>query len=134
LTPIDVDSFLLMAAKFYAKGMCLSYAEFEEDLDMIQWVRGDMTRYITKREPNILRQAMNKLVILSNCFGTEGSQRLLFFRSQDRDDHMQFLRTVYLHLGTLKEPLYINDELVIDTKFQILDYLKNDLNSLLNSD
>jgi hypothetical protein len=75
----------------------------------------DITKFLSDRTNDyLLRLALNKLIIVSNEFGVEGSQRLMFYRCRDSMPHLVALKTMWTALNMLNEPLVITKDLTVD--------------------
>ena len=84
-------------------------------MNMLYSVKGDMTKFVSDPTEQLLRMIVNKLVIISNEFGVEGCQRLMFYRCTDLPTHLSILRTIWDYLDLMDEPLLISDTLTIDS-------------------
>ena len=99
----------------YLQNKHMTREMYNSALISLMSAKTDITKYISsKGDKHLLRLAINKLIILGNEFGVEGSQRLMFYRCKDSVKHLETLKTIWVALGLLEEPLQITDVLTID--------------------
>lgn len=96
---ITNENFLLYAAKAYDKPNALM-AEFEEDVNRIQYIKRLLTKYYST---HILKERLilNHLVIFYNVFGIEHGTRLLFCKLEMSD--IEVLKPFLIYLSYLPE-------------------------------
>lgn len=115
---IDNSNFLSVAVDYFIPS-CTSREVFTSSLNIIYSAKGDITKYLNNPDDYLLRMVVNKLITISNEFGVEGCQRLLFFRCTDNPDHLITLKSIWVALDLLDEPLPISNELTIDYTIDI---------------
>lgn len=98
---------------------CVSRETFMASLNVIYSAKGDITKYINNPSDYLLRMIVNKLITISNEFGVEGCQRLMFFRCTDNHEHISVLKTIWVVLDLLSEPLPISEDLTIDFNIDV---------------
>jgi len=103
--------FLDLAMKSYNNPACITLDEFNQDLNSYVFIKKNARKYL--QEPEKLRQLVNQLVIFYNCFGTAGTDLLLYKIVEE--DVLSILLPIILYLGrstptvdTLTVPLNIN--------------------------
>ena len=114
-TPIDENSFLLLAMRYYDNTQCVNLAEFEEDLKRFSYLKKLFNRY---RDNGDLKERLilNHIIILYNLFGII-SIDFLFYKI-DRE-FWDILATFLVYLNLMPESipergLHLND-LKLDT-------------------
>jgi hypothetical protein len=96
---LTTENYLLFAAKVYDKPNALM-AEFEEDVNRIQYIKRLLTKYYSTK---ILKERLilNHLVIFYNVFGIEAGTRLLFFKLESKD--LEVIKPFLIYLSYLPE-------------------------------
>lgn len=115
---IDNTNFLSVAVDYFIPS-CVSREVFTSSLNIIYSAKGDITKYLNNPDDYLLRMVVNKIITITNEFGVEGCQRLLFFRCSDNEKHIIVLKTIWVALDLLNEPLPISNELTIDYSIDI---------------
>ena len=90
------DTLLLYAAKNYMNPQFSDIEDFNEDLKRFKYIKRLLNRYI---ENNDLaeRLILNHLICVSNVFGIEACNRMMWFKIDE--NHYQYIKPflVYLH-------------------------------------
>lgn len=89
------DNILLYAIKSYENPICVM-SEFEIDYRRVKYIKRLIRRYkITGilKERNIL----NHLIIFYNVFGVEAATRILFFKTEEKDQNVLKSFLVFLN-------------------------------------
>lgn len=84
---------LIFALEHYENPQCGSLEEFYEDLDRIKYLKRLLNRVDGDRGQKN-RLILNHLIILTNVFGIDAANRILFFRMEET--YHKYLKT-YLH-------------------------------------
>jgi len=116
------DSFLVFAMHHYDKSICLSVAEFEEDVKKFLYLRKLILRY--KRDGELKeRLILNHIIVLFNVFGNAALQ-MLFFKIDKECWEPLIAFLLYLHRMPNEVPEYgiTLSEIVIDER--IIDALR----------
>ena len=87
--------FLDIAMKSYNNPGCITIGEFNRDLNSYVFIKKGIRKYM--QEPDRLRSLVNQLVIFYNCFGTIGTDLLLFKIVEE--DILAILLPIILYLG-----------------------------------
>lgn len=114
-TPIDENTFLLLAMRHYDNTQCVNLAEFEEDLKRFSYLKKLFNRYKDNGDLKE-RLILNHLIVLYNLFGVITTD-FLFYKI-DRE-FWDVLATFLVYLNLMPEAipergLHIND-LKLDT-------------------
>jgi hypothetical protein len=121
------DNFLIYCAKYYDNPQCHSTEEFLEDLKRIKYIKKLITRYVESEELKE-RLILNHLTILSNVFGAEHINRILYLKMKNQ---FMYIKPFLVLLNILQEKIYnIRDEKIVDTDTIPMD--ENIINILRN--
>jgi len=121
------DNFLIYCAKYYDNPQCHSTEEFLEDLKRIKYIKKLITRYVESGELKE-RLILNHLTILSNVFGAEHINRILYLKMKNQ---FMYIKPFLVLLNILQEKIYnIRDEKIVDTDTIPMD--ENIINILRN--
>ena len=99
---LNDDNFMIYAAKAYHKVHIIS-AEFDEDINRIQYIKRLISRYLSTKELKE-RLILNHLRIFYNVFGPEPGTRLLFLKMDKRD--LEVLKPFLIYLSMLPEVVH----------------------------
>jgi hypothetical protein len=106
------DNFLIYCAKYYDNPQCHSTEEFIEDLKRIKYIKKLITRYVESGELKE-RLILNHLTILSNVFGAEHINRILYLKMKNQ---FMYIKPFLVLLNILQEKIYnVRDEKIVDT-------------------
>lgn len=99
--PINEDTFLSIAMRYYDNPQCHSIAEFEDDLKRFGYLKKLFIRYELN---NDLRERLiiNHLIVLYNCFGIITTD-LLFFKTDKQ--HWNYLTTFLVYLNRMPDEI-----------------------------
>ncbi|HCT52389.1 MAG TPA: hypothetical protein DF712_08010 [Balneola sp.] len=119
--PLNDDNFILYASRIYDNPSCQSEEEFYEDLNRVKYIKRLFFRYDNTGELK-LRLILNHIIILTNVFGSEGTTRILFYKSEDK--YHGYIKSFleYLNCLPLTIPELDLNEIVSDHR--ILEHLK----------
>ena len=100
--PLCDEDFLSFALRHYDNPQCGSLEEFYEDLDRIKYIKRLMNREdgdIGQRN----RLILNHLIIMTNVFGIEEGNRILFYRMEEKfyprlKTFLYFLNVLHLEI------------------------------------
>lgn len=87
--------YLEVAMKSYDNPSCITLDEFNKDLNSYIFIKKTIRKYLS--ESDRLRQLVNQMVIYYNCFGTRGTD-LLLYKIKD-DDILGVLIPIIMYLG-----------------------------------
>lgn len=96
------EDFLIFALQHYENPQCDSLEEFYEDLDRIKYLKRLMNR-IDGDMGQRNRLILNHLIILTNVFGIEAANRILFYRMEEK--YHGNLKTFLHYLNVLKSEI-----------------------------
>ena len=129
ITPETFDA----CALGYYRNRVLSREAFESSLYLMFTAKGDITKYLNAPDDQLLRMIVNKLVIMSNEFGLEGAQRLIFFRCRTSIPHVEVLRTIWSVLKLMDEPLLVSEGFTIDEHVSMNLFVADALGKMINT-
>lgn len=100
--PLCDEDFLSFALQHYDNPQCGSLEEFYEDLDRIKYIKRLMNREdgdLGQRN----RLILNHLIIMTNVFGIEEGNRILFYRMEEKfyprlKTFLYFLNVLHLEI------------------------------------
>ena len=100
-TPIDENSFLILAMHHYDNTQCVNLAEFEEDLKRFGYLKKLFNRY---RDNNDLKERLiiNHLIVLYNLFGVITTD-FLFYKIEK--EYWNLLATFLVYLDRMPESI-----------------------------
>ena len=81
--------------KAYNNPSCITLDEFNRDLNSYIYIKKTSRKYLN--DPEKLRQLVNQLVIFYNCFGTAGTDLLLYKIIED--DVLSVIIPIIVYLG-----------------------------------
>jgi len=115
------DNFLLFAMKVYDNPQCKDMEEFYEDINRIKYLKRLFKKYKTS---GILRERLilNHLIIFTNVFGINASNRILFHRIE-KELH-PYLKTFLVYLNLLPENIPETELKTIPLDKRIIDRLR----------
>lgn len=87
--------YLEVAMKSYDNPSCLTIEEFNRDLAQYIHIKKTIRKY--HQDPALLRKLVNLVVIFYNCFGTRGTDLLLY--KTPEEDVLGVLIPIILYLG-----------------------------------
>lgn len=114
-TPIDENSFLILAMHHYDNTQCVNLAEFEEDLKRFGYLKKLFNRY---RDNGDLKERLiiNHLIVLYNLFGIITTD-FLFYKIEK--EYWNLLATFLVYLDRMPDSIPERgvrlDELQLDT-------------------
>ena len=119
---ITDDNFMVFAMKMYENPQCKDIEEFHEDLNRIKYLKRLFKKY---KASGILRERLilNHLIIFTNVFGINASNRILFSRIE-KELH-PYLKTFLVYLQLLPEKIPEADLISIPLDKRIIDRLRN---------
>ena len=121
MSPISEEDFLIFALQHYENPQCGSLEEFYEDLDRIKYLKRLMNRTDGDIEQRN-RLVLNHLIILTNVFGIEIGNRILFYRMEQKYHAM--LKTFLHFLNVLHYEIPEADIAAIEMDEQLLEKLR----------
>jgi hypothetical protein len=121
MSPLSEEGFLVFALQHYENPQCGSLEEFYEDLDRIKYLKRLMNRTDGDVEQRN-RLVLNHLIILTNVFGVEIGNRILFYRMEQKYHPM--LKTFLYFLNVLYHEIPEADIAAIDMDEQLLEKLR----------
>lgn len=100
--PLCDEDFLSFALQHYDNPQCGSIEEFYEDLDRIKYIK----RLLNREDGDIgqrNRLILNHLIIMTNVFGIEEGNRILFYRMEEKfyprlKTFLYFLNVLHLEI------------------------------------
>lgn len=100
-TPIDDNSFLILAMHHYDNTQCVNLAEFEEDLKRFGYLKKLFNRY---RDNGDLKERLivNHLIVLYNLFGIITTD-FLFYKIEK--EYWNLLATFLVYLNRMPESI-----------------------------
>jgi hypothetical protein len=100
-TPIDDNSFLILAMHHYDNTQCVNLAEFEEDLKRFGYLKKLFNRY---RDNGDLKERLiiNHLIVLYNLFGIIATD-FLFYKIEK--EYWNLLATFLVYLNRMPESI-----------------------------
>lgn len=119
--PLCDEDFLSFALQHYDNPQCGSLEEFYEDLDRIKYIKRLMNREdgdIGQRN----RLILNHLIIMTNVFGIEEGNRILFYRMEEK--FYPRLKTFLYFLNVLHLEIPEADIAAIPMEFKLLEELR----------
>ena len=119
---ITDQNFMIFAMKMYDNPRCKDIEEFHEDINRIKYLKRLFKKY---KVTGILRERLilNHLIVFTNVFGIQASNRILFLRIE-KDLH-PYLKTFLVYLQILPEKIPELDLLTIPLDRKIIDCLRN---------
>jgi hypothetical protein len=87
--------YLEVAMRAYDNPSCLTLEEFNKDLNQYIHIKKAVRRYHV--DNSTLRKLVNQLVIYYNCFGTQGTDLLLY--KTHETDVLEVLIPIIMYLG-----------------------------------
>lgn len=97
---LNDENFLLYAAKYYYKPMCIDAEEFYEDLNRFKYLKRLLNKYQSTGELSH-RLILNHLTVIFNIFGAEPTIRMLVFKLGV--DNLPVLKPFLLYLKIITE-------------------------------
>lgn len=94
--------YLELAMKSYDNPACLTLDEFNKDLNQYIHIKKGVRRYHVDNKT--LRKLVNQLVIYYNCFGTAGTELLLY--KTNEQDILEVLIPIIMYLGRTTETIH----------------------------
>lgn len=119
--PLCDEDFLFFALNHYENPQCGSLEEFYEDVDRIKYLKRLMNRIEGDLDQRN-RLILNHLIILTNVFGVEIGNRILFFRMEHKYHSM--LKTFLYFLNVLHYEIPEADIPKIEMDEQLLEKLR----------
>lgn len=119
--PLCDEDFLSFALQHYDNPQCGSLEEFYEDLDRIKYIKRLMNREdgdIGQRN----RLILNHLIIMTNVFGIEEGNRILFYRMEEK--FYPRLKTFLYFLNVLHIEIPEADIAAIPIEIKLLEELR----------
>jgi hypothetical protein len=119
--PLCDEDFLSFALQHYDNPQCGSLEEFYEDLDRIKYIKRLMNREdgdIGQRN----RLILNHLIIMTNVFGIEEGNRILFYRMEEK--FYPRLKTFLYFLNVLHIEIPEADIAAIPMEIKLLEELR----------
>lgn len=119
--PLCDEDFLSFALQHYDNPQCGSLEEFYEDLDRIKYIKRLMNREdgdLGQRN----RLILNHLIIMTNVFGIEEGNRILFYRMEEK--FYPRLKTFLYFLNVLHLEIPEADIAAIPMEFKLLEELR----------
>ena len=119
--PLCDEDFLSFALQHYDNPQCGSLEEFYEDLDRIKYIKRLMNREdgdIGQRN----RLILNHLIIMTNVFGIEEGNRILFYRMEEK--FYPRLKTFLYFLNVLHIEIPEADIAAIPMETKLLEELR----------
>tara|TARA_Y100000385_G_C13091020_1_gene638785 strand:+ start:69 stop:425 length:357 start_codon:yes stop_codon:yes gene_type:complete len=101
LTP---ENWLFFAIKHYDNPQSVTYADFEEDLNRIRYIKRLLKRFETSGELKT-HLILNHIIVMYNVFG-DAATPLLFYKTEAT--HWSYLKAFMLFLNRL--PLTLNKD------------------------
>lgn len=100
-TPIDDNTFLILAMHHYDNTQCVNLAEFEEDLKRFGYLKKLFNRY---RDNGDLKERLivNHLIVLYNLFGIITTD-FLFYKIEK--EYWNLLATFLVYLNRMPESI-----------------------------
>lgn len=100
--PLCDEDFLSFALQHYDNPQCGSLEEFYEDLDRIKYIK----RLLNREDGDLgqrNRLILNHLIIMTNVFGIEEGNRILFYRMEEKfyprlKTFLYFLNVLHLEI------------------------------------
>ena len=112
---LNDENFDLFAAKSYDTKKSSSFAEFQNDLKRLVYIKKLFLRY-KENDDLQMRLILNHVVVFLNCFG-EGGVSMMFLKL---DEFQDILKPVLLFLNYLPEQVTINNT-TVETKLISMD-------------
>lgn len=94
--------YLELAMRVYDNPACLTLDEFNKDLNQYIHIKKGVRRYHV--DNSTLRKLVNQLVIYYNCFGTSGTELLLY--KTHEPDILEVLIPIIMYLGRSTDTLH----------------------------
>ena len=119
--PLCDEDFLSFALQHYDNPQCGSLEEFYEDLDRIKYIKRLMNREdgdLGQRN----RLILNHLIIMTNVFGIEEGNRILFYRMEEK--FYPRLKTFLYFLNVLHIEIPEADIAAIPMESKLLEELR----------
>lgn len=115
------DNYILFAMKHYSNPQCVSYQEFEEDMNRIKYLKRLLRKY---KSTGLLRERLilNHIIILYNMFGIEATSRLLFARIEE--ELHPYLKPFIVYLNYLPSSIPECDVVMIPMDVRIIHQLR----------
>lgn len=115
------DNYILFAMKHYNNPQCVSYQEFEEDMNRVKYLKRLLRKY---KSTGILRERLilNHIIILYNMFGIEATSRLLFSRIEE--ELHPYLKPFIVYLNYLPSSIPECDIVTIPMDLRIIHQLR----------
>ena len=111
----------MFALQHYENPQCSSLEEFYEDLDRIKYLKRLMNRMDGDLEQRN-RLILNHLIIITNVFGIDVGNRILFYRMEQKYHAM--LKTFLYFLNVLHHEIPEADIAAIEMDQQLLEKLR----------
>lgn len=98
---LNEENFLLFAANNYINKQCTSTEEFYDDLNRFKYIKRLLSRY---DQDKILQERLliNHIVILYNVFGIKASNKMVWYKIEEK--HWPIIKPILLYLN------YIDDK------------------------
>lgn len=87
--------YLEVAMKSYDNPSCLTLDEFNRDLNQYIHIKKTIRKY--RQDASLLRKLVNLVVVFYNCFGSRGTDLLLYKTTEP--DVLEVLIPIILYLG-----------------------------------
>lgn len=108
--------YLELAMRAYDNPSCITLDEFNRDLNQYIHIKKTARRYYS--DETILRKLVNQVVIYYNCFGTTGTDLLLY--KIHEEDVLALLIPIIMYLGRTTEAV---DRLSVSLNMNIVQRL-----------
>jgi hypothetical protein len=97
---LNEDNFVLYAQHSYNNPQCLDIAEFYDDIARFKYIKRLLRKYAQSGEIQE-RLVLNHLIVLSNVFGIEASNKMLFYKLEK--ELWSAIKTFLIYLNYLPE-------------------------------
>lgn len=101
---LNNDNFVLYASRHYNNKQCLDVEEFYEDLQRFKYLKRLFSRYDQGDLQE--RLILNHLIVLYNVFGIKPSNKMVFYKVNEK--HWPSLKTFLVFLNFLPEEEYVD--------------------------
>jgi len=115
------EDFLTFALENYDNPQCSSLEEFYEDIDRIKYLKRLMNRDDGDTAQRN-RLIINHLIVLTNVFGIEAGNRILFYRMEEK--YHPKLKTFLYYLNVLRHEIPEADLAAIPMEDSLLQELR----------
>ena len=97
---LDDNTYIMFAMKHYDNPQCMGMEEFQEDLNIIKYIKRLFRKY---KKNGVLRERLllNHIIIFYNVFGVIPGTRILFYKIEE--DMHELLKTFLVFLNYLPE-------------------------------